>query len=156
MAQQNAIEVKIPEKDLAEIRGALGVLSTKLAPHLASLNTQDRMELPKMGDRTVAFVRKAYEYGIKHKDLMPPYMDIEAMEADMAAVDLLREFSQTLNPLRDALDDSLTLSGSEAYQGALLFYTSVKAAAKAKAPNAISVYEDLSARFPGASAKKKA
>lgn len=49
-------------------------------------------------------------------------------------MELLRGLSQELGPIYEALDDSLFLSGSEAYQGGLLFYGSVKAAAKAKAP----------------------
>jgi hypothetical protein len=156
MPQQNSIAVKIPEAELAEIRGAIGVLKAKLAPHLASLSAQDRHELPKMGDKTVAFVQKAYEYGSRNRELAPAYLDLEAMETDLRAVELLRELSQGISPLCEALDDSLTLSGSEAYQGALLFYGAVKGAAKAKAPKAESVYQELSNRFPGGAAKKKA
>lgn len=50
----------------------------------------------------------------------------------------------------------MTLSGSEASQGALVFYSNVKNAAKVKAPNAATIYDDLSSRFPGGAAKKKA
>ena len=119
MAQQNEIAVKIPEEDLAEIRGAIKVLQKKLAPHLASLSPQDRLELPKMGEKTYTFVQKAYEYGMKNKELAPPYLDFSAMETDVKAVGLLRDLSQLVNPLHEALNDSLILSGSEAYQAAL-------------------------------------
>ena len=61
-----------------------------------------------------------------------------------------------LNPITEALNDSMTLSGSEAYQGALVFCSNVKNAAKVKTPKAGSIYEDLSSRFPGAPTKKKA
>jgi hypothetical protein len=37
MSQSNAIAVSIPDADLAEIRGAIGVLRAKLGPHLKSL-----------------------------------------------------------------------------------------------------------------------
>ena len=156
MAQQNEIAVKIPEEDLAEIRGAIKVLQKKLAPHLASLSPQDRQELPKMGEKTYTFVQKAYEYGMKNKELAPPYLDFGAMETDVKAVGLLRDLSQLVNPLHEALNDSLILSGSEAYQAALLFYGSVKAAAKLKTPNAAVIYDDLSVRFPGGAPRKKA
>jgi hypothetical protein len=156
MSQTNSIAVSIPEADLAEIRGAIGVLRSKLAPHLRSLTPQDRRELPKMGDRTMGFVQKAYEYGKNHAELAPNYLDFQALEVDVKAVELLRELSMSLDPLNEALNDSLTLSGSEAYQGALLFYGSVKAAAKAKAHGAEAIYEDLSGRFPGGVQKKQA
>jgi hypothetical protein len=155
MSQTNSIAVSIPDADLAEIRGAIGVLRAKLAPHLATISAQDRQELPKMGDKTLAFVQKAYEYGSRNPELAPAYLDFEAMEIDVRAVELLRELAQSLNPIHEALSDSLFLSGSEAYQGALLFYGSVKAAAKAKAPKAGSIYDDLSTRFPGAQQRKK-
>ena len=116
MSQMNSIAVSIPEADLAEIRGAIGVLKNKLAP---------------------------------------AYLDFGAMETDVKAVEVLREINQGLAPLEEALSDSLILSGSEAYQGALLFYGNVKAAAKAKTPGASAIYDDLSARFPGVPQKKK-
>ena len=156
MSQSNSIAVSIPDADLAEIRLAIGVLRSKLAPHLKSLTPQDRHELPKMGDRTIGFVQKAYEYGTRHVDLAPAYLDFKALETDVKAVELLRELSMSLDPLNDALGDSLTLAGSEAYQGALLFYGNVKAAAKAKTPGAAAIYDDLSSRFPGGPQKKKA
>jgi hypothetical protein len=155
MSQTNSIAVGIPEGDLAEIRGAIGVLRMKLAPHLKSLTPQDRHELPKMGDKTIGFVQKAYEYGSRHAELAPSFLDFQAMETDVKAVELLRELSMSLDPLNEALNDSLTLSGSEAYQGALLFYGNVKAAAKAKTPGAAAIYDDLSSRFPGGPQKKK-
>lgn len=156
MSQQNLIAVSIPDADYAEVSAAIATLSAKLMPHLRALSSQDRSELPKMGDKTVAFVQKAYEYGKRHKDLVPGFLDLEQLEIDVRAVQKLRELAQGINPIADALNDSIVLSGSEAYQGALVFYGNVKNAAKAKAPNAITVYEDLSARFPGRGAANKA
>jgi len=50
----------------------------------------------------------------------------------------------------------VTVTGalSEAYQAALLFYNNVKTAKKVNAGASASVFDDLSARFPGATAKK--
>ncbi|MGA2546253.1 MAG: hypothetical protein ABSF43_06880 [Rectinemataceae bacterium] len=46
MSQMNSIAVSIPEADLAEIRGAIGVLRMKLAPHLKSLTAQYESRSP--------------------------------------------------------------------------------------------------------------
>lgn len=156
MPQQNLIEVKIPESDLAEIRTAMASLTKTLMPHLKTLTAQERQEVPKMGDRTVAFVQKALEYSKQYPELVPAYLDVQAMHLDLNAVGVLRELSRSLTSLTDAVTDSITLSGSEAYQGALVFYSNVKNAAKVKAHNAAAVYDDLSARFPGSSSKAKA
>ncbi len=48
-----------PESDLHEIRASIATLRGKLLPHLRTLSAQERVELPKMGDKTVAFVQKA-------------------------------------------------------------------------------------------------
>jgi hypothetical protein len=156
MAQQDLISLNIPAADLEEIKAAIAVLKTKLQPHLKDLTPQDRQELPKMGDKTSAFVQKALEYGQQYPDLVPSYLDLQAFAIDVQAIVLLREMAQGLVPLTDALEDSLMLSGSEAYQAALLFYNNAKNAAKAKMTNAASVAEDLSARFPGGAGRKKA
>jgi len=47
MSRMSAIAVGIPEADLAEIRGAIGVLRAKLAPHRRSLMPQVRQEAPR-------------------------------------------------------------------------------------------------------------
>jgi hypothetical protein len=109
-----------------------------------------------MGDKTVSFVQKSFEYAKRNKELAPAYLDLADMETDMKAVEVLREISQGLSSLSASVDDSLTLSGSEAYQAALLFYTNVKSASRAKVAGAASIYDDLSGRFLGAVAKEKA
>ncbi|HUX38936.1 MAG TPA: hypothetical protein VMV44_13635 [Rectinemataceae bacterium] len=96
------------------------------------------------------------KYGERNRELVPNFLDLRAMATDTRAVQTLRELAQGLNPITDALNDSMTLSGSEAYQRALVFYSNVKNAAKVKAPNASTIYDDLSARFPGGTSKKKA
>ena len=66
----------------------------------------------------------------------------------------LQNLERELAPVNEALTDSILLAGSEAYQAALLYYNNVKVAKKVNVPSATSVYDDLSARCPGAVAKK--
>jgi len=154
MSQQDLISVNIPAADLAKIKDAIATLRAKLLPHLHVLTAQERMELPKMGDKTSAFVQKALEYSQQNRDLVPSFLDLPAFAVDVQAVQSLRELAQGLVPVTDALGDSLTLSGSEAYQAALVFYGNVKNAVKVNAPNAATIYEDLASRFPGGARKK--
>lgn len=156
MAQQDLISLNISATDLAEIQGAITTLKTKLSPHLRTLSVSERVELPKMGDKTVSFVQKAREYGQKNGHLVPAFLDLDALAEDVRAVETLRGLSQELGPLTEALDDSTLLAGSEAYQAALVFYAAVKSAAKVRVPNASFIYDDLASRFPGAVANKKA
>jgi len=155
MAQKDEISFGITDEEFKKVMAAFDVIDSILRPQLANLSGHDRQGMAKMGDKTEAFVRKTYEHSQVHHELAPSYLDCEAMRKDLAAFDVLRSLSARIAPLCAAIDDTLLLSGSEAYQAALSFYGSVKAAAKAKAPNAIAVYEDLSARFPGPTGKKK-
>jgi hypothetical protein len=41
------------------------------------------------------------------------------------------------------------VAGSEAYQSSLIFYNSVKMAARQDIPGAKAIYEELKKRFPG-------
>ena len=109
-----------------------------------------------MGDKSVAFVQKALEYSRLHEALRPPYLDVEAFDIDLKAVKDLQTLERSLAPVVEALSDSQSLSASEAYLAALVFYANVKNAAKLKIPGAQGVYDDLSARFPGAGASARA
>ena len=156
MPQQNQINLNIPETDMADIRASVDTLVARLLPHLHILTASDRLELPKMGDKTVSFVQKSLEYGQKNPELVPAYLSLELMDADLRAVQVLREILQHLSPLVSALEDSMTLAGSEAYQAALMFYRNLKMAQQARIPNAEAIYSDLAARFPGGARAKVA
>ena len=154
MAQENLFDLNIPADDLQAVQEATQTLATKLAPHLTGISTEDRRALLKMGDKSLAFVRKAREYAHNHPDLVPGFLSLDLFESDLRAVDTLRNLQRVLQPVVDNLEDSLMLGGSEAYQAALVFYRSVRAAAQSGQPNAKTIYEDLSARFPAGTRSK--
>jgi hypothetical protein len=78
------------------------------------------------------------------------------LEVGFKAVESLRLLYQPLLQITEALGDTITLSGSEAYSGALTFYSSVKSAKKSKIAKAEVICDDLSARFPKGSGKAPA
>lgn len=51
--------------------------------------------------------------------------------------------------LHENVDDTTMVAGSEARQFSLIFYNSVKMAARQDIPGAKAIYEDLKKRFPG-------
>jgi hypothetical protein len=154
MAQENLFELTIPAADLAAVQAAAQTLATLLVPHLISLSASDRRQLLKMGDKSLAFVRKAREYAASNPELVPGFLNLPMFDADLQGVDTLNSLLRTLRPLVDNIEDSLLLGGSEAYQAALAFYRSVRSAAQLGQLNAKTIYDDLSVRFPqGARAK---
>jgi hypothetical protein len=153
MTQPNLVSFNISEADMAEIKASIETLRAKLLPHLKTLSPDERHELPKMGDKTVSFVQKTLEHCRQNSDLVPQFLNVDELAADVRAVETLRALHQPLEQINDALSDTIILSGSEAYSGSLLFYNSTKNAAKSKIQKAETIYNDLSARFPGRTKK---
>lgn len=149
MAQQNLVSFQMSDQDMTEVKAAIETLKNKLLPNLKVLTPDERRELPKMGDKTTAFVQKTLEYCKANPALCPPFLDVAALGVDVKAVENIRSVYQPLLQIVEALDDTMLLSGSEAYAGSLMFYNSVKFGAKTNISGAGTIYDDLSARFPG-------
>ncbi len=145
----NRLSLAIPDADLKAIQGAVQLLQDKLLPHLITLTPGDRRELPKMGDKTVAFVRKATDYALADPQLRPAYLDVEELGRDLEAVDTLGGLHRALSQVVDGLDDSMLAAGSEAYTAALSYYQSVRGAARSRIQGAQAIADDLGQRFPG-------
>ncbi|PKQ63155.1 hypothetical protein BZG02_10360 [Labilibaculum filiforme] len=153
MITKNQVSVEIPEADLVAVMDAIQILDDKLLPHLKNLSADDRRVIPKMGDKTFAFVSKAYAHMQANPNLVPPYVAVDELQVDLEAVQSLKQVYGPIQQLANLLDDTMLLSGSEAYIGALAFYNYVKGAGKAGVPGTDMIYEDLSKRFPGNSKK---
>lgn len=153
MAQPNLVSLNIPEADLTEIQGAINVLVTKLLPHMKTLSPEERQELPKMGMKTIGFVQKGVEHCQQNPDLIPAYLNVDELVTDFKTAELLRSMYQPLLQVTEGLADTMTLSGSEALSGVLIFYNAVKYGKKSKIQKAETIYNDLRARYPGRSRK---
>ncbi len=155
MAQQNLISFNLSQQDLSQIREAISTLNTKLLPLLKNLKGDDKNQLPKMGDKTLAFVEKALEHSTSNPELAPSFLDLDEFRSDVNAVATLRSLHAPICQISDSLSDSMAIAGSDAYSAALMFYSSVKYAQKANVAKAGSILDDLSSRFPGKKSQKK-
>ena len=115
----------------------------------------EKIQLPKMGDKSVPFVTKGAEYLRIPSTPAPPYLNPEDLDVDLNAFDTIRQIRQVVQPVADMLDDTMLLCGSEAYIAVLAFYTYLQGAAKMNVPGAKTIYEDLSTRFPRRHTKKE-
>jgi hypothetical protein len=155
LPKDNLISVEISPEDLAKVNTALEMINSVLKPVLKTLSPEDRLQLPKMGDKTLAFVQKAVDYSITYPQFMPPFTDGAEFKKDLAAVNTLNQIFRPLLNLTQMLDDSILMAGSDAYIAALSYYNTVKQATKVNANNAKTIYDDLSRRFPGRGPGKK-
>ncbi len=147
MATENLVSIKISPEDKDKITAAVAELKNVLKPLLVSLTPDERREIPKMGDGTAPFVEKTMDYAKSNPEFAPPYMDVPEMEVDLQAVEDLTSVYRPLLQLMQQLDDSIMLSGSEAYVASLAYYNSVKIGSRMNIPNAKAIYDDLKKRF---------
>ena len=147
MATRNLVSIKISKDNKTKIDAAVVELNQLLKPMLISLTPQQRREVPKMGDRTAPLVEKILDYARSNPEFTPPYMDVDEMEVDLKAVDELQSIYRPLLQLMQQLDDSILLSGSEAYVASLAYYNSVKVGARMNVRNAKAIFRDLQQRF---------
>jgi hypothetical protein len=96
---------------------------------------------------------KAVQYMNSNPEFVPAFVEVTEAENDYQAYTDLREFLRPLAQITDNIDDTAALAGSEAWQAALAYYNSVKAAAKMGVPNAKAIYDDLRPRFESQRAK---
>jgi hypothetical protein len=107
MSQTNQVALEISKADLAEIKEYIQKLNVKLMPYLKTLAADERMELPKMGDKTVGFVQKTLEYCRENPELVPTFLNVADFEADLRGFETLRSLYQPALQLTDALADTM-------------------------------------------------
>ncbi len=152
---KNQISAAISDQTLAQIETKISEIRQLLSPYLVNLTPEERTKLPKMSDKSVSFVSKVMEYIKTNPDLIPPMMDKEEMEKDFKLNQSLQPVFKILKQLSENVSETLMLTGHEAYAQALLYYATVKMAAKTGSPDAKTIQEDLGKRFAGQGKAKK-
>jgi len=147
MANENSVSIQISPQDLQKVLEALKLIDTTLKPYLVALTNDERKSKLKMGDRTTPFVEKVTEYVKSNPEFVPNYMNINNLEVDFKAVNDLTYVLRPSEQLSSMLNDTVLQCGSEAYSNALIYYNSVKQAAKNNVPNAKIIFDDLKKRF---------
>jgi hypothetical protein len=143
----------IPQDVLTQAQTKINEVKTLLAPYIVALTPSERHELPKMGEKTISFVEKAFDFAQQNPNLVPPYLDMTAFGTDFEDAHGLWTLVNSIRQLEENASDTEMTAGSEAYQAALVFYKSVKMAAAQDIPGAKAVYEELKTRFPGVKRK---
>ena len=152
---KNQISAAISDQTLAQIETKISEIRQLLSPYLVNLTPEERTKLPKMSDKSVSFVSKVMEYIKTNPDLIPPMMDKEEMEKDFKLNQSLQPVFKILKQLSENVSETLMLTGHEAYAQALLYYATVKMAAKTGSPDAKTIQEDLEKKFAGQGKTKK-
>lgn len=151
---ENRISLNIPQADIDAINLAIQTLADKLQPLLIALEVEDRQSLAKMKDKSVPFIEKIVQYVETNPEFVPVFLNTDEMGKDFNAFTILNGFLRPLTQITRNLEDTAMLCGSEAYLAGLVYYSSVKQAAKINVPKAQAVADDLSVRFEAQRLKK--
>lgn len=116
-AERDALLAKIDE-----IRSGL--------PFLVDLDAEDIAGLPKLGDKSLAFVRRTLELARQDDSFLPRSLNIEEFARDLALYEALDPLVQRLTVVLELLRDTRTVAGSDAYLAALDVYHAAKRAGK--------------------------
>ena len=137
----------IPAAVLADALKKIREARAALAPFLHPLTSQQRQDMPKMGDKTLAFVTKMAEYAQSLPTLMPSYLDVPGLVIDAnTSADLLAVY-QELDGFTLDVDSTRMVAGSEGYTAALVGYSALQGAAKNNQPGAQAAVAVLAPRF---------
>ena len=155
MSTSNQIDIAIPPAVLTDVTTKLQEIRTALQPYITTLTLSERETLPKMADKTVAFVQKTLAYAGTNPEYAPGYFNTADLGTDLTAVEVLSPINGLAQQIASDINDTMMLAGSEAYTMSLVYYNAVKNAAKTGQASAKPIYDDLSQRFPGAKRDKK-
>ena len=150
----NNVSIAINEEAMQKIAEGFSTIAANM-PKLITLTPDQRHLIPKMGDKTLAFVNKALRYAKQNPMLVPEYLDINEFTKDVDVINKSFRITAPLQKLVEEIDDTMMLAGSEAYASSLAFYTSLKAAIEAGVTGLKHMHDDMSLHFPGRGVKQE-
>jgi hypothetical protein len=122
----NRISASLTQVDRDAVLAVIATIKTKL-PFLMDLTVEERKTMPKMGDKSRAFVSKALEVATQNPDFLPRAFDLDEMRRDVQLFEQLYPIVVALAQLQELVDDTAMAAGSEAYAAALQVYNYAKA-----------------------------
>ena len=123
------INASLSVQDKQAIMEAVHTIKDKL-PFLIDLSKEDRRYLPKMGDKSRAFVDKAMEVATNNVEILPRSFDLKEFERDIKLFSDLNSILITVSQLNELIDDTAIAAGSDAYRASLEVYAYAKIARK--------------------------
>ncbi|MGA9996216.1 MAG: hypothetical protein WBP93_12430 [Pyrinomonadaceae bacterium] len=149
----NRISAALSQADQQAVLAAINTIKQKL-PFLIDLTPEERRTLPKMGDKSRAFVTQALEVATQNPDILPRSFDVEEMRKDVELFLALSPLLAALSQLQEFVEDTYLAVGSEAYTAALLVYQYARAGGQGAALD--GALDALSQRFARKSGKASA
>jgi hypothetical protein len=126
---QNHISATLTAEDQTAVLAALTTIKQKL-PFLVDLSPEDRQSLPKLGDKSRAFVSGSLEVANQNEGILPRAFDLPEFKRDVQLVQQLTPIAPALEQRSELVSDTAVAVGSDAYTAALTVYQSARLAGK--------------------------
>jgi hypothetical protein len=147
MSISNRVSETIPQAVIDDVTQKLKECRIALEPYLTGITDQERQDLFKMGNKTVATVQKVQSYVETNPEFIPSYMQTAEFNKDVTLTSVLTPLHNVAFQLASDLDDTRMLAGSEALAEALIYYGAVREASNKGILQAKPIYDDLKERF---------
>jgi len=147
----NYISANLTLQARDEIMGAINDIRAKL-PFIIDVAPKVKRSMPKMGDKSRAFVQKALDVAVQHPDFLPRSFNIAELQRDVHLFETIYPLAMALAQLQADLDDTLAAVGSDAFTAALQVYRHAKAHGDGSGLDAM--VEELGQRFERQPRKK--
>jgi hypothetical protein len=141
---ENRINAVLSNADQQAVLDAIRTIRTKL-PFLVGLTTDERQSLPKAGDKSRAFIRQSLALAEQNDSFLPRSFDVAEMRQDVTLAEQLYPIIIAATQLKELLEDTYRLAGSDAYSAALTVYRAAKDNGRGEALDAL--LDTLGQRF---------
>jgi hypothetical protein len=132
----NHVSATLSDADKTAALAAVETAKTKL-PFLVDLSPDERHALPKMGDRSVAFVNAALTLVQQNPSVVPGAFNVAEFQKDVALLNGLGEVAAVVAQFNELVEDTMLAVGTDAYTAALIVYQSAKMAGKGQGLDAL-------------------
>ena len=137
----------IPQEVLDQIKTKVGEIIGLVKPYAVVMTDDERASVLKVGDRSFAFITKAFAYTQTNPEFIPSFLNVKDFEIDIKDADGHPEVITLINQLYNYFDDTKLAARSEAYSASLYYYGNVQQAAAVNLPGAKAIKDDLKQYF---------
>lgn len=143
----NRNSTAIPAEVTSEVVNKLQEIDALLAPYCITLTKKERKEIVKMGNASIPFVQKSFEFAQTNGEFLPSHIKIDEWKIDLDDTISTEKINTVLGRVVEKTSDTRMGAGSEALKAALSYYQSVKRAATDGVAGAKPIYDELKKRY---------
>ncbi len=138
-----------PESDQSAIEKAFQKLEEAINAVNDCHKTFEGQKLPKLRDRSNAFVKRAIAYAQEQPNLVPGFLDIPALVKEYRLSLQMDKLFSKVQELAKTINNTALWAGSKAIQRSFAFYQAVLKASMENVPGTEKIVEDMQKSFLG-------